>query len=76
MATDARQFEPEQLSRMLRKEISQAADLLVKVQHDNAGPYATAMAEAALKSGNDEDHVFWQKIAKEVEKRLTAGKYE
>ncbi|MBI2003276.1 MAG: hypothetical protein HYW28_00300 [Rhodospirillales bacterium] len=76
MATDARQFEPAQLSRMLRKEIGHAADLLVKVQQDKAGPYAAAMAEAALKSGNDEDHVFWQKIAKEVEKRLTAGKYE
>jgi|GEM_PF-4636845 len=76
MATDARQFEPEQLSRMLRKEISQAADLLVKVQHDKAGSYAAAMAEAARKSGDEEDRVYWQKITKEVEKRLAAGKYE
>ena len=76
MATDARQFDPEQISRMLRKEIGHAADLLIKVQHDKAQSYAAAMAEAALKSGNDEDHVYWQKIAKAVEKRLTAPKYE
>jgi hypothetical protein len=76
MAIDARQFDPEQITRMLRKEIGHAADLLIKVQHEKAGSYAAAMAEAALKSGDEEDHVYWKKIAKEVEKRLTAGKYE
>ncbi len=74
--TDARQFEPEQLSRMLKKEIGQAAELLIKVQRDKAGTYAASMAAAALKNGKDEDHVYWQKIAKEVEKRLTSTKYE
>jgi len=76
MTTDARQFEPEQLTRMLRKEIQQAADLLIKVQQDRAGTYATGMAAAALKNGDEEDHVYWQKIAKEVEKRLTVSKSE
>ena len=76
MAVDARQFDPEQISRMLRKEIGQAADLLIKVQEDKAGSYAVAMAEAARKSGDEEDQVYWQQIAKEVEKRLAAGKYE
>jgi hypothetical protein len=76
MANDARQFEPEQISRMLKKEIGHAAELLIKVQDAKAGPYATAMAEAARKSGDEEDHVFWQKIAKEVEKRLSADKPE
>ena len=76
MATDARQFDPEQITRMLVKEIGQAADLLIKVQQDKAGSYAAARAEAALKSGDEEDHVYWRKIAKAVEKRLTAAKYD
>jgi hypothetical protein len=76
MVSDARQFEPEQLSRMLNKEVGQAAELLIKVQQNKAGDYANRMAAAALKNGKDEDHAYWQKIAEEVEKRLTAGKYE
>jgi hypothetical protein len=76
MVHDPRQLEPEQISRMLRKEIGHAADLLIKVQQTRAGSYAAAMAEAARKSGEEEDQVYWQKIAKEVERRLAAGKYE
>jgi len=76
MADDVHQFGPEQLSRMLKKEIGQAADLLIKVQQEKAGPYAARMAEAALKNGKDEDHAYWERIAKEVEKRLIASKYD
>lgn len=61
---------------MLKKEIGQAADLLIKVQHDKAGAYAVRMAESAQKNGREEDHAYWQRIAEEVEKRLTASKYE
>ena len=67
----ARKEQTEQISRMLRKEIGTAADLLIKVQHENAGKYAAAMAEAASKIGDQEDHEYWKRISKEVDKRLS-----
>ena len=67
----ARKEQTEQITRMLRKEIGSAADLLIKVQHENAGKYAAAMAEAAFKLGDQEDHEYWKRIAKEVDKRLS-----
>jgi hypothetical protein len=67
----ARSEQTEQISRMLRKEIGSAADLLIKVQHDNAGKYAAAMAEAASKLGDAEDHEYWKRISKEVDRKLS-----
>lgn len=66
-----RKEQTEQISRMLRKEIGSAAELLIKVQHANAGKYAAAMAEAASKLGDHEDHEYWKRISKEVDKRLS-----
>ena len=67
----ARKEQTEQITRMLRKEIGSAADLLIKVQHENAGKYAAAMAEAASKLGDEEDHEYWKRISKEVDRRLS-----
>jgi hypothetical protein len=76
MSDDARKAEAEQIGRMLKKEIGHTAELLVKVQRENAGKHAAAMVAAALKSGDEEDHVYWVKIAKEVDKRLAVDTYD
>lgn len=67
----SRDARTEQISRMLRKEIRHVAGLLIKVQQANAGRYAAAMAEAASKEGDQEDHEYWKRIAKEVDKQLS-----
>ena len=62
--------EIERVSRLLKREIQSAAARLIKVRHGKALSYANAQIEVMSENGEEEDLVFWEKIAAEVEKQL------
>ncbi len=63
--------EVERVARLLKREIQRAAARLIKVRHGKALSYANEKIEAMGERGDEEDQVFWEKIAAEVEKQLT-----
>ena len=63
--------EVERVGRLLKREIQRAAARLIKVRHGKALSYANAKIEAMNENGDEEDQVFWEKIAAEVEKQLS-----
>ncbi len=63
--------EAEQVSRLLRREIQRAAARLIKVRRGKALSHANAQIEVMNDNGDEEDQVFWEKIAAEVEKQLS-----
>ena len=63
--------EVECVARLLRREIQRAAARLIKVRHSRALSYANEQIEVMNENGDEEDQVFWEKIAAEVEKQLS-----
>ncbi len=63
--------EVERVSRLLKREIQRAAARLIKVRHAKALSYANEQVEVMTEHGDEEDLVFWEKIAAEVEKQLS-----
>ena len=62
--------EVERVGRLLKREIQRAAARLIKVRDGMALSYANAKIEVMSENGEEEDRVFWEKIAAEVEKQL------
>jgi len=62
--------EAEQVSRMLRREIQRTAARLIKVRRSRALSYAKRQVEVMNENGLEEDGVYWEKIATEVENQL------
>lgn len=62
--------EVERVARLLRREIQRAAARLIKVRDGKALSYANAQIEVMSETGDEEDQVFWEKIAAEIEKQL------
>ncbi len=62
--------EVERVARLLKREIQRAATRLIKVRHGKALSYANEQIEVMNENGDEEDQVFWEKIAAEVEKQL------
>ena len=62
--------EAEQVTRLLRREIQRAAARLIKVRRGRALNHANEQVKLMEESGDEEDQVFWEKIAAEVEKQL------
>ena len=63
--------EVERVGRLLKREIQRAAARLIKVRHGRALSYANGQIEVMSENGEEEDRVFWEKIAAEVEKQLS-----
>ena len=63
--------EVERVARLLKREIQRAAARLIKVRHRRALNYANLQIEVMNENGDEEDQVFWEKIAAEVEKQLS-----
>ena len=63
--------EVERVARLLKREIQRAAARLIKVRHLRALSYANGQIEVMNENGDEEDPVFWEKIAAEVEKQLS-----
>ncbi len=63
--------EIERVARLLKREIQRAAARLIKVRDGRALSYANAQIEVMSEHGEEEDQVFWEKIAAEVEKQLS-----
>ena len=63
--------EVERVARLLKREIQRAAARLIKVRHRRALSYANEQIEVMNENGDEEDQVFWEKIAAEVEKQLS-----
>ncbi len=58
-------------ARLRRREIQRVAARLIKVRHDKALSYANEQIEMMSENGDEEDQVFWEKIAVEIEKQLS-----
>jgi hypothetical protein len=63
--------EVERVARLLRREIQRVAARLIKVRDGKALSYANAQIELMSENGEEEDRVFWEEIAAEVEKQLS-----
>ena len=63
--------EVERVGRLLRREIQRAAARLIKVRHAKALSYANEKIAAMNETGDEEDQVYWEKIAAEFEKQLS-----
>ncbi len=62
--------EAEQYTLLLRREIQRAAARLIKVHSLKALDHANQQVKEMQENGDEEDQVFWEKIAAEVEKQL------
>ena len=71
MAQEISKEEIESVSRLLKREIQRAAARLIKVRSKRALSYANAQIEVMSETGDEEDQVYWEKIAAEVEKQLS-----
>ncbi len=63
--------EVERVGRLLKREIQRAAARLIKVRRGKALGYANEQIEVMNENGDEEDQVFGEKIAAEVEKQLS-----
>ena len=63
--------EVERVGRLLKREIQRAAARLIKERSGKALSFANAKIEMMSENGDEEDQVFWEKIAAEVDKQLS-----
>ncbi|MBC8339382.1 MAG: hypothetical protein ISR51_05860 [Rhodospirillales bacterium] len=61
--------ETERVLLLLKREIQRAASRLIKVRPRDALRFANRQAEYMGENGRQEDQVYWEKIAAEVEKQ-------
>jgi hypothetical protein len=61
----------EQVIRLLKHEIQRTAARLIKVRQSNALMYAKEQITVMADNDQDEDQVFWEKIADEFERQLS-----
>jgi len=68
--TEVSKEEADRVARLLRREIQRAAARLIKVRRANALSFANKQIEKMQENGLEEDGVYWEKIAAEVERQL------
>ncbi len=69
MAEKAHDKETERFLLLLKREIERAAARLIKVRPRDALKFANSQAVYMGENGRQEDQVYWEKIAIEVEKQ-------
>ncbi len=62
--------EIDQVVLLLKREIQRVAARLIKVRQNEALSYAKEQIDVIAESGEEEDQVYWEKIAAEVERQL------